>query len=247
MSWLQNHPFGVSAYFRKSLVLTYAVPADSLRPLLPDCLVPDLFQEHWGFVAIALVDTQHLRPTGFPSWMGRNFLLAGYRIFVRYTHPDGKRKRGLYILRSETNRRSMVRLGNSFTHYRYHLQPLAWKITADQWHIHSTQSDFNVLTTHGDAAAALPEGSPFSNWKEARRFAGPLPFTFTHLPKIPAVLWVEGVRNNWRPTPTTVLEHEVPFWNTLDLPTPQLASAFRVEQVPYSWKKGVTETLPTQL
>ena len=53
---------------------------------------------------------------------------------------------------------------------------------------------------------ALPTASPFADWKEARRFAGPLPFTFTYNKKTKEVLIIEGVRENWTPRPVEVLK-----------------------------------------
>jgi hypothetical protein len=50
----------------------------------------------------------------------------------------------------------------------------------------------------------LPEHSPFADWKEARRFAGPLPFTFTYNKDTKEVLFIEGVRQNWTPNPVKV-------------------------------------------
>ena len=101
-SWLKTHPFPVEALFEHSLVLTFAVPRAELLALLPAPLVPDTFSGDWGFLAVALVQTRHLRPKGFPAWLGQDFFLIGYRAFVRYLAPTGKRLRGLYILRSET-------------------------------------------------------------------------------------------------------------------------------------------------
>jgi hypothetical protein len=57
----------------------------------------------------------------------------------------------------------------------------------------------------GGEKIALPEGSPFADWKEARRFAGPLPFTFTYTAKKKQVLIIEGVRENWKPEPVRVI------------------------------------------
>ena len=125
LSYLKSHPFAVEAFFDQSLVLTYAVPAAELAPLLPPCLVPDTWQQHWGFVAVALVQTRHLRPQHWPAWLGHDFYLIGYRIFVRYTTAAGRRLRGLYILRSETNNKLMELGGNLFTHYRYHTVDVA--------------------------------------------------------------------------------------------------------------------------
>src|SRR6187549_3330444 len=104
---LKDHPFAVEAFFESSLVLTYAVPVAELKQLIPPCLELDTFEDKWAFVAIAVVKTKHLRPKGFPGWMGNNFILTGYRIFVRYNTSQGKRLRGLYILGSETDQKKM--------------------------------------------------------------------------------------------------------------------------------------------
>ena len=66
-----------------------------------------------------MVQTKYLRPKGFPKFMGNDFFLAGYRIFVRYTTNAGKRYRGLYILKSETDKKKMTFNRNIFTHYKY--------------------------------------------------------------------------------------------------------------------------------
>ena len=115
---LRRHPIPIQAFFRHSLVLTYAYPEAVLQPLLPPGLVLDGY-EGCGFLAIALVQTERLRPVGAPRVLGRDFFLSGYRIFSRYRRPDGKVLRGLRILRSDADSRVMVWGGNLFTHYRY--------------------------------------------------------------------------------------------------------------------------------
>jgi uncharacterized protein YqjF (DUF2071 family) len=120
LSRLRRHPFAVEAFFRWSLVLTYALPARALRPMLPAGLELDTYDE-WGFVAIALVQTEGLRLKGSPRLLGRDFFLIGYRVFARFARPGKQSLRGLRILRSDTDSRAMVTLGNLFTHYGYRL------------------------------------------------------------------------------------------------------------------------------
>jgi hypothetical protein len=52
------------------LVLTYAFPSGVLRPLLPPGLVLDTYGEY-GFLAIAMVQTERLRPSFLPAAVGR--------------------------------------------------------------------------------------------------------------------------------------------------------------------------------
>src|SRR5690242_11409164 len=101
----KNHPFSVKAFFERSIVLTFAVPRDELKDLIPECLQLDTFNDQWAFIAVAFVQTKNLRPGGFPEFLGNDFFLSGFRIFVKYINNKGKRLRGLYILKSETDKK----------------------------------------------------------------------------------------------------------------------------------------------
>jgi hypothetical protein len=241
LSWLKTHPFAVEAFFDRSLVLTYAAPAADIQALLPAPLVPDTWQDKWGFVAVALVQTRQLRPKGWPALLGHDFCLVGYRAFVRYVTPAGKRLRGLYILRSETDRRHMELLGNLFTHYRYATTDITLTDNASGLLATSRQSDFHIKTAPASPEVVLPAGSPFASWAEARRFAGPLPFTFSVEAAAKRVVIIEGVRQHWQPEPVAIEQAHVGFVGQLPLSSLVLANAFLVRNVPYHWKKGRTE------
>lgn len=234
------NPFAVDAWFDRSCTLTFAVPKEEIASRLPDCLVPDTLHDRWGFVAVAVVLTRNLRPSGFPVFLGNDFILVGYRFFVRYRSPSGRTLRGLYILRSETDRWRMELLGNLFTRYRYVKTDVSLTETADRLRIDSRMSGLQIeLDLAGDAV--LPAGSPFANWQEARRFSGPLPFTFTCEPEKRRVLIVEGVRSHWKPQPVGVVHSRIPFLEQLGFRETVLANAFMVSDVPYHWKKGRAE------
>jgi hypothetical protein len=242
---LRRHPFGVEAFFRWSLVLTYALPASALRPLMPRGLVLDTYDD-WGLLAIALVQTEGLRPKGLPRAFGRDFFLSGYRVFARFDRPGKQSLRGLRILRSDTDRRAMVALGNLFTHYGYRLADVAIARTGDRLAIDVTtperEADLHVEADVG-GAAELPEGSPFRSLADAREFAGPLPYTFDVDGPTGKVLVVRGLRKAWDPRPVKIVAHASSFLERPDFAreSPRLANAFYVEDVPYAWKPGVLE------
>jgi hypothetical protein len=239
--FLKNHPFPVEAYFESSTVLTFAVPKEELQNLIPECLELDTFNDQFGFIAVAMVQTKNLRPKGFPKFLGNDFFLIGYRIFVRYTNEKGKRLRGLFILKSETDKKKMELLGNIFTKYSYTTTDINLLKTDGILEINSNQSKFNLTILNTDEEIPLPENSPFENWKEARRFAGPLPFTFSYNATDKKVLIIEGVRENWTPKPLKVISYNFEFLKTLNLKKVVLANAFIIENIPYHWKKGKIE------
>lgn len=245
-AWLKNHPFAVRAHLARTTVLTFAAPTAALQPLIPECLkldTLDTLDDAWGFVAVALVQTRALRPQGLPAWLGHDFFLIGYRVFVRYRTLAGKNLRGLYILKSETDRPKMEWLGNLFTSYRYATIDLRQTATADALTYESAKAGLHIAVGLPAPAQepALPAGSPFASWAQARRFAGPLPFTFSFAPATRQVTVVEGVREDWHPQAVEVRQAAVGFLAQLALPGLRLASAFTMTDIPYRWKKGRTE------
>lgn len=170
--------------------------------------------------------------------MGRDFFLMGYRIFVRYTTSSGRKLRGLYIMKSDTDSRFMKTMGNIFTDYKYNYVDTMISEEPGKINVKGLHSGFSVSVTKSDGEIDLPEGSPFADWREARRFAGPMPFTFTYREKTRDVLMIEGVRSHWKPAPIKVNAHSIPFLESIGNEGAVLANAFIVEDIPYYWKKG---------
>lgn len=243
---LARHPLPIDAHFRDCLTLTYALPADVLRPLLPPGLELETVNGS-GFVAVALVQAEALRPAPLPAAAGQNFFLAGYRIFTRFRAKPDRSLRGLRILRSDTDRRAMAAAGNLLTHYNYHLCDAAVTSAADTIDVTVRSAD-----GHGDLAItartqvhALPPGTPFASVREALRFAGPLPFTFDYEQDTHAIIAIQASRARWRPQPVAVDVQRISFF---DQPVfrgcvPVLAAAFHVSNIDYRWQPGVRHAL----
>lgn len=245
---LQRHPIPVKAWFRHSLVLTYALPERLLMPLLPPGLMLDTF-EGFGFLAVAMVQTRRLRPAFVPPMFGQDFFLTGYRIFTRFRTADGRLLRGLRILRSDADRRMMVMGGNLLTHYQYRLAhadviergaELVVNLTTP-----NAEADVQVTARLDATMEGPPAGSPFLDLHQARLFAGPMPFTFDYERETHSIIVIEGVRENWKPSPVPVEVRQLTF---LDRPPfnqapRRLANAFHVAEIPYEWKRGVRHPL----
>lgn len=248
LAGLRRHPIPIRALFRYSLVLTYAYPEEILRPLLPPGLTLDAYAGN-GFLAIALVQTEGLRPVGWPAALGRDVFLAGYRVFSRYRRPDGKVLRGLRILRSDTDNRLMVWGGNLLTHYRYRkcLVDCRWTRQTLQIEVRTpnAEADLTVRAFVDQTAETPPPGSPFPDLTTARRYAGPLPFTFEYEPESDQMVIIEGVRENWNPKPVRVETGRCTFLegSPFQAAPARLANAFFLERVPYRWKRGVVAPL----
>jgi hypothetical protein len=242
---LRRHPIPIVAWFEDSLVLTYALPRERLRPLLSAGLELDCLGD-FGFLAVALVQTRRLRPAGFPAMFGQDFFLSGYRIFARFTTSKGRRLRGLRILRSDTDHRWMACAGNRLTHYNYQLAEVRTRKAPGQLEIEISTLDDRAnlhVIANLEARGGLPSSSPFRNAREARLFAGPLPFTFDHEPETNSMILIEGIREQWKPELVQVDVLRNSFVESFADSNPILASAFHVREIPYRWKRGVREPL----
>lgn len=242
MKFLKRHPFATAAYFDRVVAVSFAFPEAALRPLLAKALELDTYED-FGFVTVSMVWTKQLRPAVFPVFAGQDFFLAGYRIFTRLQEPGGRRLRGLQILRSETDQRRMVWLGNVFTHYRYRHVRLRIdeenSTTRVQTISPGGMPTLDLTFRSAGETASLPAASPFPDWKTARRFAGPMPFSFSAEDERTMVV-IEGSRQDWVPRPVEIERWAVAFFDESPLRgiMPILANAFFVEGVPYRWQRG---------
>jgi len=248
---LKRHPFPVVARFEHCLVLTYAAQREALASLLPPGLELDVLKRRpdLGFLAIALVQTRELRPAGAPFWLGRDFFLSGYRVFARFRTPSGRVLRGLRILRSDTDSRLMAALGNRLTHYNYQEASvnlthsdlrLAVKITTPH-----RAADLHAVAELDPAQAELPPNTCFVSEREARRFSGPLPYTFDYEDRTGSMIVIQATRQRWRPRLVNLRVLEKTFFErppfTADPPV--LVGAFYNTDVAYRWERGVPYSL----
>ena len=243
---LRRHPVRIDAFFTHSLVLTYAYPASLLEPLLPPGLILDRYGD-FGFLAIAMVQTKRLHPAFLPGAVGLDFFLTGYRIFTRFAARPSLR--GLRILRSDTDRWLMATAGNVLTHYGYVHCQVTTRQTDGSFEV-SVKSpggaaDLEVVADLKSRPAPLPAGSPFATLDDARRFAGPLPYTFDYERETHSMVMIRATRSHWEPQPIAVDVRKATFLERKpfnEVP-PVLANAFHVENVPYRWERGVVERL----
>lgn len=245
MHLLKRHPWAVTAHFDWVLALVFAVPKETAQALMLPGLEADLYGDT-GFVAAAFVQTRKLRPSWLPPFMAQDFFLAGMRVFARGRLPDGRNVRGLRILGSATDSWRMKIADSLLSHYQYekikittrrsepHLEMSAWDSKG------ALSIKFLADLTPTDHP---PPGSPFPDLKAARRFAGPMPFTFTYEEETDSLIVVEGARQSWVPRPVQVEIETLRFFTGPPFAAPgclpRLANAFYIEKVDYHWKPGV--------
>src|SRR5262249_30202182 len=137
------------------------------------------------------------------------------RVFTRFARPGKQSLRGLRILRSDTDRRSMARFGNLFTKYLYSHARVEVIDEAERLevrvHTPGREADFHVVADLARMPAPLPAGSTFRSMDDARAFAGPLPYTFSYDEATKRMVVVKGLRQAWDPKPVPVEVKEATY------------------------------------
>jgi Uncharacterized conserved protein (COG2071) len=138
----------------------------------------------------------------------------------------------------------MVCAGNLLTHYNYHLCQVAFEEHHSEihWTIRTQRSeaDLEVFARLSDSPAALSSESPFATLAEARRYAGPLPYTFDYEQEAQSIIRIRAMRQSWHPHPVEVEVRQNTFLDREPFrrAQPILANAFHVRDVPYQWQRG---------
>ena len=137
-----------------------------------------------------------------------------------------------------------VRVG---VNWRYSPAEMTRRGDALSIHIRTSDgaADLKVTADLGATDEQLPPGSVFTSAHDARRFAGPLPFTFDYEQSTHSIVMIKGQRQGWSPRLVPV---QVEQANFLEAPPfvesrPTLCSAFCVHDIPYRWLRGVRARL----
>ncbi len=241
---IRRHPLAMETHFRHSLVITWAFAPEALEQFCVPGLELDTYTapdgQTYAFAAVALVDLEQLRVAGLPRRLGTAQLMAGYRVFMRMRTGTHQRMRGLRILASQSTAPLGV-LGANLT-TRYHYTGVQAELTETYGVLHARftsregTADLEATAYLGDPT--LPAETPFATERAARRFAGPLPYTFS--PDPDGIVVVKSSRTDWTPQPVRVEVAAATFFDQgpfAGVPR-RLANAFHVADLDYGWQAG---------
>ncbi len=250
---LQRHPIPLQAHFRHSLVVIWAYPPEVLTAFLVPGLELDTSTDAAGttsaFAAVALVELDQLRPGRLPFSGAGVQVMAGYRVFCRMRTDQGTMIRGVRVLGSQSS--SWLSTGGANLTTRYHYRTVRAQVSADDDRLR-----FMITSTDGsadvDLTAALddhrrPDDSPFDDDAAARRFAGPVPYTFAPDPE--GIVVVKSTEPTWTPTPVRVDVTAATFFDHGEFAgvPRRLAAAFHAADQDYGWHAGRLHRRPASI
>src|SRR5262245_57775173 len=196
-------PFEANTVWAEAVCANVALDPAALRPLVPAVFDLDLY----GGKAWVTLTASRLKDFGvsrLPRALRMNFYQATYRAHVSYTDFRGRRLRGCYFVRSETNSRVMSLTANLLPEFRAHRCGTCPILMA-------RRGDHLLLTVDSaDAAgkvvlvldvarprAGMPPASRFPSVPEARGLLVDFYDAFSYDPAAGAVLILQIDRGGW--------------------------------------------------
>src|SRR6266849_5578331 len=104
-------PFEANTIWAEAVCVNIRVRPESLRLLVPPPFDLDLYKE-WAFVSLTASRLKEFGVGMLPRALRMNFYQATYRAHVTFTDFRGRRMRGCYFVRSETNSHVMSLTAN---------------------------------------------------------------------------------------------------------------------------------------
>ena len=228
----RNGRLAIASTFVTNSILLYSCEPSDLEPLLCPGLEVDAIGGR-GHVAVAFVDQRDFRPRGFPRWLGRDFFMVEYLVFVTYASSDGRRMRGLYLLQSDTPSVLACIGSRIFSHYRFRHIDLRVSEADGSRQFQSTQAGIDVTVS-----LEPPPDRTLGEWFHFDELSKPRSFNFQHLSRSDAMLVIRGVLKGWNPQPTTVLNAELDWVTESGIEFDGPPRSLQVEDVAYLWRNS---------
>jgi uncharacterized protein YqjF (DUF2071 family) len=245
-------PFAANTVWAEAVCVNYRLDPAALRPVVPDVFDLDL---HAGRAWVTLTASR-LKDFGvgrLPAALRMNFYQATYRAHVAYTDFRGRRLRGCYFVRSETNSRLMSLTANLLPEFRAHRCGTSPILMARQGEhlLLTVDTDPDpagkviLLLDTARPLAAMPAGSVFDSVAGAYDFLVDFYDAFSYAPDTGEVLLLQIDRGPWDIQVVEPVDYYLGYFSDGPFPpgSAELDSVFYFRNTPYRWLPLLKEKL----
>ncbi|GHO46001.1 DUF2071 domain-containing protein [Ktedonospora formicarum] len=246
-------PIAMKTTFQDILLLTYAVPPPLLADLLPAYIHPYIHNGR-SYISIVIGNMRGMRPGVLPEFLGTSYYQIVYRAVVCLRDLDGRERRGVFFLRSDSNDPVMNYFGNRLTEFRFHFfhtgaislfqrhQELLVSVeTADK------QGDLVAYLRNQGSAEHLPPAEDFATIEEEKNTLVQLFHAYAYDPEHAIVYDLEIERGEWSLQRLEMLDVFSAFFKEYPFPaaTARPISHIYIQECSYIWKPMIAIPVST--
>ena len=237
-------PFGANTIWEQAICVNVRVRPEVLRPIVPRQFELDL-HDGWGYVSLTASRLKDFGAGPVPRMLRKNFYQATYRAHVTFTDFRGRRMRGCYFVRSETNSPIMSLTANLLPEFKAHrcaTHPILMARNGDHLllSVDSGDDPAGKVVLVLDAARPLdgmPGGSHFKSIEHAYDFLVDFYDAFSFDPHTNDVFILRIDRGDWKIQVLEPVDYYLGYFSAGPFPegTTELDSIFYFCDTPYCW------------
>jgi uncharacterized protein DUF2071 len=230
VSFLQTLPIGYHGELHDVELVQFSLDPEEAARALPPPLVPRVIAGR-ALVSLVNVRLRRMRPSFVPGLFGFSYRHVAFRLLLedRALDPAAPESpgRGVFFVRSFTDRPLLAGVGSLLTHYR--LTPAAIEVDPRGLAVH--EGGRRVSYRKAVLGAFVPAPGLFGGWAEARAVVGAIDRAYAVDPQ--GGVWRTRIeRPDWPLDPLPLAGFATDFFDSA-----RLECAFRVAPViPYHWR-----------
>ncbi|RZJ65083.1 MAG: hypothetical protein EOO45_17015 [Flavobacterium sp.] len=152
----------------RRILVNFTADPDDVQKILPALFKPKLVQGK-AIVGICLIRLKHIKPKGFPDFMGISSENGAHRIAVTWER-NGVQQEGVYIPRRDTSLGLNALAGGRIFPGKHHHSKFQVKEENGRYQVEFTSKDQTSIAIDAEEAECLPETSKFRSLDEASDF-----------------------------------------------------------------------------
>ena len=218
----------------RRVLVNFTVDPEIIQKIIPQPFRPKVYKGK-AIVGICLIRLKHIRPKGFPNFVGISSENGAHRIAVEWTE-NGETHEGVYIPRRDTSSYLNSLAGGRIFPGRHYHAKFDVKEVDGHYHIAFKSSDGITISVDGDKTDTLNSNSIFQNLETASKFfeGGAVGYS----PNGDNYEGLELKTFNWKVEPLNVTEVHSSFFeneNIFPKGSVQFDNALLMTQIKHEW------------
>jgi hypothetical protein len=237
-------PFEANTVWAEAVCINIRLDPAALRPLVPHYFELDL-HDGYAYVSLTASRLKNFGAGAVPNVLRTNFYQATYRAHVTYTDFRGRRTRGCYFVRSDTNSAIMSLTANLLPEFKAHhcgTCPMLMARNGDQFVLTVDPPDdpsgrVVLVMDTGRELDTLPASSRFRSVSEAYEYIVDFHDAFSFDPDTGEVFILRIDRGDWQIKIVEPTDYYLGYMSEGPFPagSAELDSVFYFRNTPYRW------------
>ena len=152
----------------RRILVNFTVDPEIILKSIPKPFRPKIYKGK-AIVGICLIRLKHIRPKGFPDFIGISSENGAHRIAVEWTE-NNEIKEGVFIPRRDTSSLLNTLVGGRIFPGRHFHAKFDVEENSEHYHVAFKSSDGTTISVDGDITDTLDSNSIFKDLNEASKF-----------------------------------------------------------------------------